>query len=334
MRIGVRESTAGSGSGFSDDDFRYLRQIGVDDVNIALETLPGYEANGYFEPDALISVRDRIESFGLHVELAMFPVQQIWDAYFGRPDGERQIENLCKVIRGMGEAGIPILSLRPNSASYLPGSPPGYYIDTNSGRGGYGRSAFDLDRAERSMDAPIGNVAEEQIWEGYFSVYRAVIPVAEEAGVKITNHGNDPPLREFRGIPHVFHNFAAFDRLFQEFPSAAIGMTFCVGTRYESGEDVIEGIRRFGRAERIFFVHLRNVIGTIPDNRGYRETFLDDGDMDMGKIIKELYKVGYEGVVNIDHVPHVVGDIRHKDAKRAIAWLVGYTRALLDTCKH
>ena len=332
MRIGIRESTAGTGSGFSDEDLHFLQQIGVDDVNIALESLPGYEAKGYFEPDDLISLKKRIESFDLHAELAMFPVQQIWEAYYGRPDGDRQIENLCTVIRGLGKAGIPILSLRTNSASYLPGSPPGYYINTTSGRGGYGQFAFDLDEAERSMDAPLGKVAEEQIWEGYFSVYRKVIPVAEEAGVKITNHGNDPPLREFRGIPHVIRNFAAFDRLFQEFPSAVNGMTYCVGTRHESGENVIEGIRRFGSAGRIFFVHLRNVVGTIPKDRGYRETFLDDGDMDMGKIIEELYKVGYEGVVNIDHVPHVSGDVPHKDAKRAMAWLVGYTRALLATC--
>ena len=124
----------------------------------------------------------------------------------------------------------------------------------------------------------------------------------EETGVRLCQHGNDPPIPVYRGIPHVLNSFAAFDRLFREFPSSSNGMTYCVGTRYESGEDVLAGIAHFG-PERIFNVHFRNVIGPIPARGEYLETFLDDGDMDMGAVVAALEAAGYDGVLNIDHIP-------------------------------
>lgn len=177
------------------------------------------------------------------------------------------------------------------------------------------------------MDAPLGAVEPERIWDGYRRVYEAALPVAEEAGVLLCQHGNDPPIPVYRGVPHVLNSFAAFDRLFGEFPSPNNGMTYCVGTRYESGEDVLAGIAHFG-AERIFNVHFRNVIGPIPARGEYLETFLDDGDMDMGAVVAALAAAGYDGVLNIDHIP--ILDVEQEwDKKLATTWAVAYAKALV-----
>ena len=310
----------------SDDGLRFYKQIGVNDVDLALDLVPGYKDTGSIELTTLLQVKEQIEKHGLRIELANLDWIHIRDAYFGYPGGDRQIENLCAVVRHVGSAGIPLLGIRPNNAGYWPPyPPPSYYRD--KGRGGYEQHAFDLDKALHATDAPAGKVDAEDLWQGYFRVYQDAIPVAEESGVILVQHGNDPPIPVHRGIPHILNNFAAFDRLFERVPSRNNCMNYCVGTRYESGEDVFEGIRHFGNAGRIHHVHFRNVIGPIPKRRGYRETFLDDGDMDMGLVIKTLREVGYDGVVNIDHIPIIGGD--SPDQRQGVAWLVAYTKALL-----
>ena len=106
-------------------------------------------------------------------------------------------------------------------------------------------------------------------------------------------HGNDPPVPVFYGVPQVLYDFDTFDRLFTEVPSEHNGMTFCVGTRYESGQDVFEGIRRFGT--KIFHVHFRNVHGRIPEQGWYEEGIPDEGDLNMFEVARALKEAGYEG---------------------------------------
>src|SRR4029450_6607615 len=113
-------------------------------------------------------------------------------------------------------------------------------------------------------------------------------PIAERSGTCVAMHGNDPPLPRFCGNPQILCRFADFDRLFAEVPSSANGMTFCVGTRYESGENVFEGIRHFGSQGKLLHVHFRNVRGTLPKSRGYEEVFVDEGDLPMAKVPRAL----------------------------------------------
>src|SRR5207249_10465304 len=111
--------------------------------------------------------------------------------------------------------------------------------------------------------------------------------------------------------PQSLCSFADFDRLFGDVPSPHNGMTFCIGTRYESGEDLFEGIRHFGAQGKILHVHFRNVRGNLPRTRGYSEAFVDDGDMDMRQVARALHEVGYEGVIDYDHAMHISGDTPH-----------------------
>ena len=118
----------------------------------------------------------------------------------------------------------------------------------------------------------------------------------------MATHGADPPVPWLHGYPQLIHSFETYDYLFSEVPSPANGVTFCVGTRYESGQNIFEGIRHFGEQNRLFHVHFRNVRGTIPENQGYEEVIPDSGDLNMYEVAKALHDVGYEGCIDYDHI--------------------------------
>lgn len=182
--------------------------------------------------------------------------------------------------------------------------------------------------SESPAPKPKYRVTADQLWKGLVNIYRQVVPIVEGSKTRIAMHGNDPPLYEYLGSPQILCRFADFDRLFSEVPSKHNGITFCVGTRYESDEDVFEGIRHFGRQGKLLHVHFRNVRGTLPVHRGYSEVFVDDGDLKMADVVRTLAEVGYDGVIDYDHAIGVSGD--DPLHKQYIAFAVGYMRGLLQ----
>ena len=90
------------------------------------------------------------------------------------------------------------------------------------------------------------------------------------------------------------------------------------------GKDVFEMIRDFGGRGKIFEVHFRNVSSPLPR---FEETFPDDGYMDMYKVMKTLREVRFDGAVEPDHVPQLVGDTGFRRA--GTAYIIAYMRALL-----
>ena len=170
-------------------------------------------------------------------------------------------------------------------------------------------------------------MTSDQLWKGLLNIYRQVIPIVDGSKTKVAMHGNDPPLHNFVGSPQILCRHRDFDRLFSEVPSANNGITFCCGTRYESGEDVLKGIEHFGKKKQLFHVHFRNVRGTLPENRGYSEVFVDDGDMQMGQVVRALDAVGYDGVIDFDHPVGITGEGRLP--KQYISFAGGYMRGLL-----
>ena len=153
------------------------------------------------------------------------------------------------------------------------------------------------------------------------------MPIAESGGVLVAMHGNDPPVPALYGVPQILYDFDCFDRLFREIDSPNMGMTFCVGTRYESGQDVFEGIRRFGGRGKIFHVHFRNVHGRIPVDGWYEERAPDEGDLSMFEVARALRDVGYDRAIDYDHIMRLVGD---EAGKAYIAFCVGHSRGILE----
>jgi mannonate dehydratase len=121
--------------------------------------------------------------------------------------------------------------------------------------------------------------------------------------VKLAAHPDDPPLPTVRGQPRLVYQPQHYQRLLDLQPSPANALEFCVGTLAEMTEgDIYETVDRYSRQGRLAYVHLRNITGKVPR---YRETFLDDGDVDMVRVLRILRRNGFDGVVIPDHTPQL-----------------------------
>ena len=325
IRIGVRCNERWLRSN-NDDDLRFFKQIGVDHVDVTLNLIKGYAENGIFTKADLHALIDRLAAVGLRIERANSLGPQYLNAHLARPDGQKEIDKLKRIGELLAEAEIPVFGIQACQAVlHVDGLGSGW--THKKGRGGYEYSDFDVARSTSNLPRPKYKVTSDQLWRGLLEIYRQVIPTVEGSKTVIAMHGNDPPLYDYLGSPQILCRFADFDRLFSEVASKHNGITFCVGTRYESGEDVYQGIRHFGQQGKLFHVHFRNVRGTLPSRGGYSEVFVDDGDLPMGKVLRALDEVGYDGVIDYDHVMHITGD--QPLPKQYISFAVGYMRGLL-----
>jgi hypothetical protein len=311
-----------------------------------LNLIEDYETTGIFERSALAQLADRLDKIGLKIERVTARGRAVQEDPTAEIDLNEETDKVCRVTEMVGEAGIPVMlpfspglerTHRQSAAlgtGYFQGQYAGQLIDPEmsgweerSGRGGYVFPAYRHAAVEETEAETQSDEISEQLWEELLTTYKALMPVAESAGVLMAQHGADPPISPLRGTPQILSNYAEFDRLFREVPSPNNGMTFCVGTRYESGEDLFEGIRRFGGQGKIFHVHFRNVRGTLPENGGYEERFTDDGDLDMMEVVRALNDVGYDRALDYDHVVRTNGD--SFIGRQSAAFSAGYIRGLL-----
>ena len=172
--------------------------------------------------------------------------------------------------------------------------------------------------------------SKEELWENYTYFIKQVVPVAEELGMRIGIHPDDPPVPELGGVPRcIFGNFDGYVRALEIANSPNIGVCLCAGTWMEGGQqmgkDVFEAARAFAKMDKLWKIHFRNVSGPIPR---FVETFVDNGYTDMLKLMKTLYEVDFRGAVIADHVPTMVGGPR-------VGWAysIGYIKALLAAVK-
>lgn len=324
--IGARISPAWLKSP-NDNDLRFLKQIGVDYVCVTLDMVQGYRETGCFTGKALQELLARLAAVGLRVQRANSLAEYYRNAHLGRPGGQREIDNLKNIARLLVRAEIPVFGIQACQATLHIKGARGW--SRREGRGGYRYPAFDLEQSRKLSARPEYQVTADQLWKGLLNIYRQVLPIVDGSRTRIAMHGNDPPLPEYLGNPQILCRFADFDRLFKEVPGRNNAMTFCVGTRYESGENVFEGIRRFGKQGKICHVHFRNVRGTLAANRGYAEVFVDDGDLDMARVLRALDEVGYDGVIDYDHAMNIQGD--EPLSKQYIAFATGYMKGLRDS---
>ena len=326
MKLGVRANRNSLENG-GDDYLRFLQQIGVDCIDIELGLVAGYHETGCFTREALHELVARFAAVGLRIERANAINSQHQDALIGGPNAAQQRDHLCTMAELLGEVDVPVFGIQCFQAASA-GSGNGAGRSWPEGRGGYRYYHFDLESEEAAQSAPRFTVTADQLWENLLLTYKQVIPVAERANINVAMHGNDPPLYELYGNPQILCRFADFDRLFGTVPSARNTMTFCVGTRYESGEDIFDGIRHFGGQGKIVHVHFRNVRGSLPADGNYSEVFLDEGDMHMQRVVEALHGVHYQGAIDFDHVMQLTGDTAN--GHLYTAYSVGYVRALLQ----
>ena len=184
---------------------------------------------------------------------------------------------------------------------------------------------FEVEKMEKSLASePLQEkVSIEEWWDRCVELYKRLVPVAENHNVRLITHPADPPLPTADASPRRWLG------LMEAVPSEHNGLLYCIGTRYESGVEILEDIRSFARKGLIFHTHIRNVRGQIPTAGGYEEVAMSDGDMDLFKVLRTLREVGFDGGLQIDHLPNYNADDSHQ--KIAAAFAVGYVKALLAT---
>jgi mannonate dehydratase len=245
------------------------------------------------------------------------------------PNRDEKIEEYKTHLRNLGKAGIPYTTYA-HMANGI------WSTEREYTRGKAASRAFNQEKAEygswvgREYHGPLTHgraYSEEEIWENYEYFIKAVVPVAEEAGVRIGIHPDDPPVPELGGVPRcIFSSFDGYKRALEIADSPNVGLCLCVGCWLEGGslmgKDVVETIRYFGERQKLFKVHFRNVDKPLPY---FVETFIDNGYMNMYEVMKALKEVDFNGVMIPDHIPMMANDRRI-----GTAYTVGYMKALLE----
>ncbi len=186
---------------------------------------------------------------------------------------------------------------------------------------------FDYNVAKKVSVTNYGEISEEMLWNNLTYFLKKVIPVAEEAGVKMEMHPPDPQVPNLAGIARIVRSIEDYDRVFKIIPSRANCMVFCLGCfgQMMDANHVYEAIKHFGKQGKIGYVHFRGVRGTVEK---FDEVFPDEGKLDMLQAIKLLKEVGFDGIVENDHAPHVMGDTDYGHMSHAFQ--IGYLRGILQ----
>ncbi|MDQ6907872.1 MAG: mannonate dehydratase [Chloroflexota bacterium] len=254
---------------------------------------------------------------------------------------DAQLAVIAHNIRAAGEAGVPCLKYN----LHIIGIPR---TGRTAGRGGALYPHFDIAEATdealaaytgvapgQSRAAAVGPVAPQESWDAFAWFLERAIPVAEECGVALAFHPQDPPLPHdtgLRGFHHVLGSVDGLKRYLDFSPSRYHVMNFCQGTVAEMCADpateVLDAIRYFGGRKKIFMVHFRNITGGYLH---FDEVYPDNGDVDMHAALRVYKEVGYGGMICPDHVPTSAVD---PDKERQFAFCLGYIRALIQVVER
>lgn len=307
----------------TEDDFAFIKQMGIDYA--VLWTGADKASATYYA-----AAKSRFAEHGLTVYgFGNRAVHNQEAITLGLANREAKIEEYKQHLRNLGQAGIAYTTYA-HMANGIWSTP------RETTRGGASARAFDLAMAEQghwdgqhySLPLTHGrHYSQDEIWDNFAYFIKQVAPVAEEEGVFIGIHPDDPPQPELGGIPRcIFSSFEGYRRALEIAASPNVGLCLCVGCWLEGGElmgkNILETIKYFGEQGKIFKVHFRNVDAPLPH---FVETFVDNGYMDMYKVMKALHEVNFNGIVIPDHIPTMGNDPR-----LGTAFTMGYMKALVD----
>ncbi|HEV2514348.1 MAG TPA: mannonate dehydratase [Devosia sp.] len=258
-----------------------------------------------------------------------------YDILLDGPERDRQMDGLKQLVRDAGRAGVPCIGYNFSLAGVY-GWTRGPYARGNADSVGFG-----MEPVDQSLPLPDGVVWNmryrrpiagaaavsadtNQMWDRLSRFLVELVPVAEEVGVVLAAHPDDPPAEQLRGTARLVNRPEKFDRLMGIVNSPANGLELCLGTLQEMpGGDIYEHVRRFARSGRIGYIHFRNVKGKVPH---YYEAFVDEGDIDMAEIVRILRDENYQGVLIPDHTPAMSCQSPWHAGK---AYALGYMKALV-----
>jgi mannonate dehydratase len=282
----------------SDRNLTLAAQCGVDEI------VARYPRD---EPGSMGDIQRRVADFGMRIGVIEggLPIDRLKT---GEDDGS-QMRQFQDMVRHLGDLGIPLVCY-----NFMAGTD---WIRTRVDapeRGGSLTTAFDLAEAERAQvpgregqgegkAMAVTGMTADRLWTNLERFLTEVLPVAEDAGVTLVMHPDDPPVPSLLGNERIMYDVAGFERLIDLVPSPSNRIGFCQGTFSEMGIDIPATIRRLG--DKIGYVHFRDVRGT-PES--FAETWQDNGQTDMAEAMRAYRDIGYDGPMRPDHVPQLIGE--------------------------
>lgn len=317
-------------------DDAVLRVISSFGVKNICSGLPSRKMDENWSVEGLKRLREGVEKHGISLDCVPLPLSSAYitkhempDIMLGKsPQRDRDIDNICQMIRNAKQAGIPMLKYNMSILGVVRSAP-------TKGRGIAMYSTFNYDKAQHQPPlTEAGPVPADVYWERITYFLDRVVPVANENKIKIACHPHDPGMpkgKGFRGVETVLGSVDGLKRFLSIKESPYHGLNFCQGTVSEMlqnpSEEIFDVIRYFGSRKKIFNVHFRNIAGKFLD---FRETFPDDGDINMLKAARVYQEVGYDGMLMPDHVPKIDTD---EGGKQAFAFAFGYIQAAIQMLK-
>ncbi len=327
-RPGIQIGTYVS-SDATDDELLLLQQLGVEWAMLNVANPADHTVERYRE------FARRLADYGMQIyRIARHDVHNVEQITLNLSGRDEKIEDFCNFLRMLGAAGV----------HYHTYAHMGNGIWTTShtaGRGGVRARQLDISQAKGHWNGKVyegelthgREYSEDELWDNYAYFIRKVMHVAEEEGVYIGFHPDDPPVYALGGVPRcIFGNFDGYRRALEIADSPNFGVCLCVGCWLEGGKigmgcDVVEAVRYFGERGKLFKVHFRNVSNPMPEP--WQETFIDDGYQDMHRVMQVLRAVEYDGCIIPDHIPQMVGG-----PGPGLAYSIAYMRALVQAVNN
>jgi mannonate dehydratase len=287
--------------------------------------------------ESLETLKRELKQAGLVLEAIENLDPAHWhDILLDGPKKLEQFEKVSQIIRNVGEAGIPVfgynfsiagvsgrtVSTRARGGAQTVGMEgAGIISGPPVSSGMVWNMIYDVD----APDGELPKIDHEELWRRLEGFLQELVPVAEAAGVRLAAHPDDPPLSHVRGQPRLVYQPDMYQRLLDLVPSRHNALEFCLGTLSEMTEgDIYEACDRYTRQGDVAYIHFRNVRGKVPN---YAETFIDEGQIDMRRIMEILKRNQFDGMLIPDHTPQMSCAAPWH---AGMAFAMGYMKALVQ----
>jgi mannonate dehydratase len=293
-----------------------IRQIpGMTGIVSAIYDVPVGEV---WPMESIMTLKNKVEAHGLKCEvIESVPVHE--DIKLGLPSRKGYVANYCETLRNLGKAGfttvcynfMPVFDWTRSDLNHK--LPDGSFAlayqqetvnEMNPATGELSLPGWDSSYTKEDMQQLLGqysDITEEKLWENIQYFLESVIPVAEQAGIKMAIHPDDPPWSIF-GLPRIIKNKTDLDRLIHLVDSPNNGITLCSGSLGVDPENQVSAlVRHFGKLGRIHFGHCRNI--KITGEKSFEESShrSDDGSLDMVDLMRAYHEIGFTGPIRPDH---------------------------------
>ena len=301
----------------------YIRQIpGMRSIVSAVyDVAPGE----VWPRESLTRLKEDCEKNGLIFDVVeSIPVHE--DIKLGRGDLDRLLENYCENIRRCAEVGVKCVTYnfmpvfdwtRTQLDKQAPDGSTSLVMYWEQMKGldplhddihlpGWD-SSYTQEQV-RELLAAYEELGEEGLWDNLERFLKAVIPVAEECGVKMAIHPDDPPYPIF-GLPRIITREENLDRMLKLVDSPANCLCLCTGSLgCAKFNDVTAMVRKYAAMGRIAFMHIRNVKILEDGSFEERAHLSSCGSLDIYEIVKALVDNGFDGYVRPDHGRMIWGE--------------------------